>query len=58
MCEIPLMGELDRQFRHIYKHFLWRIDKTSRDKRDDDTEDGCGRGLIKEGQVGGTIRSS
>lgn len=30
----------------------------TRDDNDGDAEDACGRGLIKEGQAGGTIRSS
>lgn len=34
----------------------WQTDSWQGD--DDDAEDGCGCGLIKEGQVGGTIRSS
>lgn len=30
----------------------------TRDDNDGDAKDACGRGLIKEGQAGGTIRSS
>lgn len=61
LAAVTICLEVARQFREdaaMDPQVAWRRRLVTRDDNDGDAEDACGRGLIKEGQAGGTIRSS
>lgn len=61
LAAVTICLEVARQFREdatMDPQVASRRRLVTRDDNDGDAEDACGRGLIKEGQAGGTIRSS
>lgn len=61
LTAVTICLEVARQFREdatMDPQVASRRRLVTRDDNDGDAEDACGRGLIKEGQAGGTIRSS